>query len=379
MPALLHRCPASPRQAPAGEPLRVSGQSRGRRRSLTIDLHCHALTVAAERLVADRPQKLAEREMQPRMMGQESFEFTQSVMLKAAYPKLTDLAERLADMDRMGVDMQLMSPAPNQYYYWADPDLARELCRTINEHIASLVAQHPDRLLGLGSVALQHPELSLEQLEYAVRQLGLRGIEVSSQVNGLELADARFERFWARAEELGCVVFLHPLGTSLGERVNRHYLSNILGQPLETAVALSYLIFGGTLDRYPKLKLLAAHGGGYLASYIGRSDHGWQVRPDARGCRYPPSEYLKQILFDTIVYRPEQLRHLIAEAGVSQVVVGTDYPYDMAHYDVHALLEALPELSAADRAAILGGNAARLLGLTERALLEDPASGQPTG
>ncbi len=367
MRALLHRCSASSPQGPAGKPARVSGRSRGRQRSLTIDLHCHALTVAAERLVADCPQKLAERQIQPRMMGQESFEFTQNVMLKAAYPKLTDLAQRLADMDRMGVDMQLVSPAPNQYYYWADPDLARELCRTINEHIAALVAQHPDRLLGLGSVALQHPELSLQQLEYAVRQLGLRGVEVSSQVNGLELADPCFERFWARAEQLGCIVFLHPLGTSLGERVNRHYLSNTLGQPLETAVALSYLIFGGTLDRHPGLKLVAAHGGGYLASYIGRSDHAWQVRPDARGCQRTPSQYLKQILFDTIVYRPEQLRHLIAEAGVGQLVFGTDYPYDMAHYDVHALLEALPELSASDRAAILGGNAARLLGLTERA------------
>ena len=363
MSTLLHRCGGSALHAQEGAPARVAGQSRGRPRSFTIDLHCHALTLAAERLVAERPQKLAEREIQPRMMGQESFEFTVNVMLKAALPKLTDLAQRLRDMDQMGVDMQVLSPAPNQYYYWADPDLARELCRTINEHIASLVAQHPERLLGLGSVALQHPELSIEQLEYAVRTLGLRGIEVSSQVNGLELADVKFERFWARAEELGCVVFLHPLGTSLGERVNRHYLSNTLGQPLETAVALSYLIFGGTLDRHPGLKLVAAHGGGYLASYIGRSDHAWKVRPDARGCQRPPSEYLGQILFDTIVYRPEQLRHLIAEAGVGQIVAGTDYPYDMAHYEIHALLEALPELSAADRAAILGGNAARLLGL----------------
>jgi aminocarboxymuconate-semialdehyde decarboxylase len=325
---------------------------------------CHALTLAAERLVAERPQKLAERELQPRMMGRQSFDYTVNVMLKAAFPKLTDLALRLQDMDAMGVDMQVLSPAPNQYYYWADPDLARELCRAINEHIASLVAQHPERLLGLGSVALQHPDLCIEQLEYAMHSLGLRGIEVSSQVNGLELADPKFERFWAKAEELGCIVFLHPLGSSLGERLNKHYLSNTIGQPLETAVALSYLIFGGTLDRYPGLKVVAAHGGGYLASYIGRSDHAWHARPDARGCHRPPSDYLKQILFDTIVYRPEQLRHLIAEVGASQVVVGTDYPYDMAHYDIHALLDAVPELSDSDRAAILGGNAARVLGLT---------------
>jgi aminocarboxymuconate-semialdehyde decarboxylase len=364
---IVHSCGSlASARAPHQTLARTSGTVRGRQRSLTVDLHCHALTTAAEQLVAERPQTLAERELQPRMMGQESFNFTVNVMLKAAFPKLTSLALRLQDMDAMGVDMQLLSPAPNQYYYWADPDLARQLCRLINDHIASLVAQHPERLLGLGSVALQHPELSIEQLDYAVQTLGLRGVEVSSMVNGLELADPKFERFWARVEQLGCLVFLHPLGSSLGERLNRHYLSNTIGQPLETAVALSYLIFGGTLDRYPGVKILAAHGGGYIASYIGRSDHAWQARPDARGCRREPSAYLRQIFFDTVVYRPEQLRHLIAEVGAGQVVVGTDYPYDMAHYDIHGLLESVPGLSDADRAAILGGNAARLLDLPPR-------------
>jgi aminocarboxymuconate-semialdehyde decarboxylase len=351
-------------RAPLDAPARASGSVRGRQRSFTVDMHCHALTEAAEQLVATLPQKLAEREIQTRMMGRESFEFTVNVMLKAAFPKLTSLAQRLADMDAMGVDMQLLSPAPNQYYYWAEPDVARQICRLINDHIASLVAQHPDRLLGLGSIALQHPALAIEQLDYAVRTLGLRGVEVSSMVNGLELADPKFERFWARVEQLGCLVFLHPLGSSLGERLNRHYLSNIIGQPLETAVALSYLIFGGTLDRYPGVRILAAHGGGYAASYIGRSDHAWHARPDARGCRREPSSYLRQIYFDSIVYRPEQLRHLIAEVGASQVMVGTDYPYDMAHYDMHGLLAAVPGLSAQERAAILGGNAARLLDLS---------------
>ena len=366
--AILHGCVSgASAHAPHDAPARTSGTLHGRRRSFTVDLHCHALTTAVEQLVAERPQKLAERELQPRMMGRESFDYTRNVMLRAALPKLTDLELRLRDMDAMGVDLQLLSPAPNQYYYWADPDLARQICRLINEHIASLVAQHPDRLLGLGSVALQHPALAIEQLNHAVRELGLRGVEVSSMIDGLELADPRFEPFWARVEQLGCLVFLHPLGTSLGERLNRHYLSNIIGQPLETAVALSYLIFGGTLDRYPGVKILAAHGGGYAAAYIGRSDHAWHARPDARGCRREPSSYLRQIFFDTIVYRPEQLRHLIAEVGASQVVIGTDYPYDMAHYDMYALLDAVPGLSEADRSAILGGNAARLLSLPSAA------------
>jgi aminocarboxymuconate-semialdehyde decarboxylase len=364
MSDLIHTCAThGALRAPQTE-ARAGTTVRSGAHSFTVDLHCHALTAAVEDMVRDAPQKQTERELMIRMNGAASTDFTVNVMLKQALPKLTRLDIRLADMDAMGVDMQLLSPAPNQYYYWADPDLARGIVRAINENIAALVAQHPDRLLGLGSIALQHPDLAVEQLEYCVKSLGLRGVEVSSLVNGLELADPKFERIWAKAEALGCLIFLHPLGSTLGERINQHYLSNIIGQPLETTVALSYLIFGGTLDRYPKLKILAAHGGGYLPSYIGRSDHGWHARPDARGMQRPPSEYLRQIWFDSIVYRPEQLRHLIAEVGASQVVIGTDYPYDMASYGIHALLDAVPDLSESERAAILGGNAARLLNIT---------------
>jgi aminocarboxymuconate-semialdehyde decarboxylase len=191
----------------------------------------------------------------------------------------------------------------------------------------------------------------------------MRGVEISTAVNGLELDDPRFARFWARVEELGCVVFIHPFGTSLGERVSRFYLQNIIGQPIETTIALSHLIFGGVLDKHPGLKILAAHGGGYLPSYIGRSNHGYAVRPDAHSMQRSPSEYLRQIYFDTLVYTPDGLGHLIDQVGSSQVVVGTDYPFDMGSYDVHALIDAVPGLSAAEREAILGGNAARLMGL----------------
>jgi aminocarboxymuconate-semialdehyde decarboxylase len=191
----------------------------------------------------------------------------------------------------------------------------------------------------------------------------MRGVEISTAVNGLELDDPKFARFWARAEELGCLVFIHPFGTSLGERLNRFYLQNIIGQPIETTIALSHLIFGGVLDRHPGLKILAAHGGGYLPSYTGRSDHGYQERPDAHSMLRAPSEYLRQIYFDTLVYKPECLHHLIEQVGATQVVLGTDYPFDMGSYDVHGLLENVRGLSEEDRSAILGGNAARLLGL----------------
>jgi aminocarboxymuconate-semialdehyde decarboxylase len=344
----------------------LQGEARTLRhagRFLTVDLHCHAFVPEVEQLVKDKPEKQAEPALQRRAMGATSAEYNSKTMLPAAFPKLTSVELRLADMDAMGVDIQVVSPTSVQHYYWADVDLAREIVRTTNDKIAEVCARSPDRLIALGNIALQHPELSIEQLDYCIRKLGMRGVEISTAVNGLELDNSAFARFWARAEELGCLVFIHPFGTSLGERVNRFYLHNIIGQPIETTIALSHLIFGGVLDRHPGLKIVAAHGGGYLPSYIGRSDHGYNTRPDAHSMQRPPSDYLRQIWFDTLVYTPEGLRHLVRQVGASQLVVGTDYPFDMGAYDVHTLVDALPELSEAEKSAILGGNAVKLLGL----------------
>ena len=330
---------------------------------LTIDLHAHLLTPAVEPLVADCPQKKGEPEMMLRMQGADSVKHNVQKMLPEAFRKMTNLEERLRDMDAMGVDVQVLSPSPNQYNYWAEPDLAKEIVRMQNEHVAATCATNTERFAGLGTIALQYPELSVEQLTHAVKTLGLKGVEISTAVNGLDLADAKFEKFWAKADELGCVVFIHPLGTSLGERVNQFYLTNTIGQPLETTIALSNLIFGGVLDRNPGVKIVAAHGGGYLPAYIGRSDHAFKVRPEAGNIQKKPGEYLKQIYFDSLVYAPEQLCALIAQVGASQIVIGTDYAFDMGDYDVHALIEAVQELSQDERAKILGGNAVKLLGL----------------
>jgi aminocarboxymuconate-semialdehyde decarboxylase len=341
-------------------------QVRKRGSARTVDVHCHALVPEVERLVAGRPEKDAEQVRQVEFLGAASVDHNNKVMLPAAAPKLTSLEQRLRDMDAMGVDVQVVSPVSVQHYYWADIDLAREIVRITNEKLAELCARQPDRLVALGNVALQHPELSLQQLDHCLT-LGMRGVEISTAVNGKELDDPLFAKFWARAEALGCVVFIHPFGTSLGARVNRFYLSNLIGQPIETTIALSHLIFGGVLDRHPGLKILAAHGGGYLPSYIGRSDHGYAARPDSHSMQRAPSEYLRQLHFDSLVYTPEGVGHLVSQVGASQVMVGTDYPFDMGSYDAHRLLESVPGLGAAERAAILGGNAARLFGLTERA------------
>jgi hypothetical protein len=197
----------------------------------------------------------------------------------------------------------------------------------------------------------------------AVGELGLKGVSVSTNVAGRELADPAFDPAWEAAADLGAVIFIHPWGCSLGARLSAHYLGNTFGQPAETALALSHLIFGGTLDRHPGLRLLAAHGGGFLPTYIGRSDHAWRSRDDARGCARPPSEYLREIWYDALVYTPQALRHLVEAVGADRVAIGTDYPFDMGVTNPveRVLAAALP---ATDQTAILTTTAATLFTLT---------------
>jgi aminocarboxymuconate-semialdehyde decarboxylase len=195
--------------------------------------------------------------------------------------------------------------------------------------------------------------------------MGMRGVEIGTYVNGMDLDDERLEPFWAAAEELGALVFMHPVGSTMGTRLARYYLSNVIGNPLDTTIALSQLIFGGVLERHPRLKLVAAHGGGYLPSYLPRSDHGFEVRPEAQTIPHPPSHYLRQVTVDALVFQPENVAHIIRTLGASQVVLGTDFPFDMGEDRPLAVLDAVPDLSAADRARIKGGNALQLLGMSD--------------
>jgi aminocarboxymuconate-semialdehyde decarboxylase len=341
---------------------------RRRNRSLTVDVHSHAFVPEADALVRDRTQQRAESVAQRPAMGTASAEYNATTMFPAVLPKLTSMQQRLRDMDEMGVDVQVVSPTSLQHYYWTDFDLARQLVSLTNEKIAERCAKHPDRFVALGNVSMQHPGLAVEQLDHCTHELGMRGVEISTSINGLELDNDAFAPFWARAEEIGCVVFIHPAGTSLAGRLNRFYLENIIGRPIETTIALSHLIFGGVLDKHPGLKIIAAHGGGYLPFYAGRSDHAYAVRPEAHTVKHPPSEYLRRIYFDSLVYSPESLIHLISKVGASQVMVGTDYPFDMGACDVQGLLKAMEKLSETDQDAIRGANAVRLLGLQESAM-----------
>jgi aminocarboxymuconate-semialdehyde decarboxylase len=330
-------------------------------RPVVTDVHAHILLPSLHAEIERRaPEGVrAAAALELTRNGAESLAVS-GPMVGSRVPKLTDVTVRLAEMDAQGVDRQWVSASPNHFYPWADEELALWAARESNRLIAAHVALAPERLTGLGLVPLQHPDRIVECLDDAVVDRGLAGVEISSFAGDVELSDARLEPFWARAAELGAVVFLHPFGCSLDERLDRFYLSNTVGQPTENAVALSHLIFSGVLDRHPDLTLVVAHGGGYLPTAIGRSDRAWHVRPEARGCAHAPSTYLRKIWFDTVVHDALALRHLIENAGASQVVLGSDYPFDMGLEDPVAFVRGAG-LPAEVVEGVLGGNADALL------------------
>ncbi|MFJ9708754.1 amidohydrolase family protein [Streptomyces sp. NPDC101234] len=326
----------------------------------TIDVHAHLLLPDVEEAVAGQPGLAEARALDARRNGPAALAVN-GPMVGQRVPRLTDVAVRLAAMDEQGVDVQLVSPSPSHYHYWADAQLADRVCRLANEGTAQHCAKAPDRLYGLGLVPLQHPKSAPALLDDALEQ-GLRGVEISSHAPGRELSDPAYDAFWARAEETGALVFLHPFGCTLDERLDQWYLSNTVGQPTENAVALSHLIFSGVLDRHPGLKLIAAHGGGYLPTHLGRSDHAWRARPDAQDCAREPSSYLQQLYFDSLVHDPHVLRELIRVAGADRVLLGSDFPFDMGTEDPLGALRAA-DLSDPDFHAVRGGTAAALLNL----------------
>ncbi|MDX3545572.1 amidohydrolase family protein [Streptomyces europaeiscabiei] len=328
----------------------------------TIDVHAHVLLPEVEALVADHPGLVEARALDARRNGPAALAVN-GPMVRERIPKLTDVTVRLAAMDAQGVDVQLVSPSPSHYHYWADEDTAEEVYRLAGEATAAHCAQAPDRLHGLGLAPLQHPEQAVRALEHALEQ-GLLGVEISSHAPGRELSDPAYEPFWARAAATGAILFLHPFGCTLDERLDRWYLSNTVGQPTENAVALSHLIFSGVLDRHPDLKLIAAHGGGYLPTHIGRADHAWTARSDAGAdCAHLPSSYLKRLYFDSLVHDRYVLGELVRAAGADRVLLGSDFPFDMGTEDPVGALRAA-RLSDADFHAVRGGNAAALLRLT---------------
>jgi aminocarboxymuconate-semialdehyde decarboxylase len=332
-----------------------------RPRSLTVDIHSHVLVPAAAAYVGPHqtpdPRTALYSEDTRILARQQDEDRTLN---------LVDRALRMRDFDAMGVDAQVISPAPAQCYYNVPAEVGIEAARMVNEGVAAIAARMPDRIpAAVGSVPLQAGGgAAASELEYAVKTLGLKGVEVLAHVGDLELSDPSFEPFWAKAEALGAVVFIHPSGFTEPRRFGRFYFSNVIGNPLDTTMALHHLIFDGVLERYPGLKIIASHGGGYLPAYSGRIDHAWGARSDAHGALpKPPTFYLKKIYLDTIVFTPDQLEALVKLFGVDKILLGTDYPYDMGEYDPLGHIASVASFTEADRAAIAGGNAKALFGL----------------
>src|SRR5438445_8062326 len=324
-------------------PIRVAGQ-----RVKTIDVHSHChFREAGALLGADG----AAAQLPPVNGAAEAF---------------IEIDKRLAAMDSQAVDLEVLSINP--FWYGRERDLAGQIVKIQNEKLAELCASKPDRFAAFASLTLQAPDLAVQELETAVKKQGLKGAAIGGQVAGAEFSDPKFHPVWAKAEQLGVPLFIHPQGVpELAKRLSGNgWLGNTIGNPLETTIALSHLIFEGTLDRFPGLKVIAAHGGGFLPSYADRSDHACMVGP--KGCNpdtklsKAPTEYLKQIYFDSLIFSPEAIRHLVAQVGAGQIVLGSDYPYPWQLHPVDHIL-ASTSLSDDEKADILGRTAAKLFNL----------------
>jgi len=331
--------------APRSTPVMVKGK-----RIKTVDVHAHCLFHESLNLLGAEE---AAKALPPTKGVPEHF---------------IVIEQRLKEMDAMAIDMEVLSVNP--FWYGKDRDTAAAIVKLQNEKLAELCASRPERFAAFASLTLQFPDLAVQQLETAIKKQGLRGAAIGGSVLGEDFADPKFHPVWAKAEELGAVLFIHPQSTpDLAKRFKGNgWLSNTVGNPLDTTIALQHLIFEGTLDRFPGLKIIAAHGGGYLGSYAARSDHACFVSP--QNCnpnitlKKKPSEYLNQLYFDALVFTPEALRHLVAQVGASQIVLGTDHPIPWEQHPVDHVF-ATTTLTDKQKVAILGGNAARLFGMKE--------------
>ncbi|HET8738417.1 MAG TPA: amidohydrolase family protein [Acidimicrobiia bacterium] len=298
-------------------------------------------------------------------MGQSSREHNK-VMIPQISDQLTTPEAGLEPMDRMGVEIQGLATFVSEYFYWAPATAAAESARIQNDHLAAVAEAHPDRFALFGAtVPLQDVDLAIAEMDRAVDELGFKGLQIGGTVDGHNLDEPRFRPFWAAVEAKGIPVILHPNGYPESQRFSDYFLVNCVGNPLETMVAATRMIFSGLFEEHPGIKLVLLHGGGYLPFYASRSDHTWEVRPETRVAipDRPPSDYMKMLYYDTMVFQPLYLRHLIEVVGSDRVMLGTDYPFDMGETDPVGLIDATEGLSDEERAAIKGGNAARLFGL----------------
>jgi aminocarboxymuconate-semialdehyde decarboxylase len=329
----------------------------------TIDVHCHLATPAAGQLLA--PHKRPEYDPYNYFMGQDSID-TNKVMFPTIKGALRNAEERIEGMDAMGMDIQGLSTFVSEYGYWAPASVAAEAAKLQNNHLAEAVSQMPDRFAAFGAtVPLQDVDMAIAEMDRAVDELGFKGLQIGGTVDGHNLDEPRFRPFWQAVAAKGIPVIIHPDGYQESDRFTQYFMTNCIGNPLETMVAAHRMIFSGLFEELPDLKVVLLHGGGYLPFYTSRADHTWKVRPETRVHipDHPPSYYMKKLFYDTMVFQPQYLGHLIEVVGSDRVMAGTDFPFDMGDDDPLGLIDAVEGLSDDERAAMKGGNAARLFGL----------------
>lgn len=329
--------------------------------SKTVDIHAHvAIPEAGEYM---RPHI----DMSGIALANFASDATREVNLEQDSNRgvaITNFEDRLRVLDAQGIDVQLVAPAPLQCYYQSPIEECVKGSRLVNDGLAAWAGQSHDRFATLGTLPMSDPSEALTELERCMGPLGMKGVEILTNVDGEELSSPRFQSVWKRAEELGALVMIHPNGFSHGERMRDYYFINVIGNPLETALAVHHLIFSGTLERCPDLKLLAVHGGGYLPSYSGRIDHAWGARKDCQAdLPHPPTHYLNKIYFDSVVFSIHQLEYLVKIYGADKIVMGSDYPFDMADYDPVEHIVSATDLSSEEKAKVAGLTAVKLLGL----------------
>lgn len=342
------------KQTKLAAPARVSAK-----RPFTIDVHTHIPVREAQAMIREL-QSSADAERQARYA--QATRRDVGVRNPLEREEAIEPATRLKQMDEAGIDMQLISVNTAPPFYALSPEDGRKIARYTNERAAEYVASHPDRFVGLGIVPLQSAEAAIAELEYAMGTLGLKGADVLTNIGGRDLGEEQFWPFWKRAEELGAVIFLHPLGFTHPDRLMKFRLANTVGQPLEEALAMLSLIHEGVMEMFPRLKIVMAHGGGYLPFYYGRSDSTFYRDPHLRGAiTKPPSTYIKKFYCDTCVFDLPMIEFLTSTVGESHVVLGTDFPF--RNWGAVDMVMKSRTLSKSDKERILGKNAASILGL----------------
>jgi aminocarboxymuconate-semialdehyde decarboxylase len=327
---------------------------------MNIDVHAHyvppeSLKVASE-IGRSHGLKLAKNER-----GRDLVTRDGKVFLNQLKGDFFDLELRLSIMDQQGIDMQVMSPASSFFFYWMPITEALEYAQWLNDRLAEAVAKQPSRLVALASVPMQESAKAATELERAMTKLGLRGAEIASNINGRYFDDPGFDPFWEAAQALDALIFVHPNQVVGAERMKEYNLANLIGNPTDTSLAFAKLIFGGVLERFPRLKFLLAHAGGFLPYTWGRLDRGYRIQDSAATkIPKPPGEYVKLLYFDTITHSRMALEYLVANFGAEHVLLGSDYPYDMGDPEPVASLRAAA--FGEERAAqIASANACKLL------------------